>query len=206
MRQKTFAVYIASCLLLVSLRSVAQFPVYDNFEGTSLSKLWDTTKFVKGSVQIQSHIVHSGQRAVAVTLHEGEKFEAGNATSEPSERAELLEAENLLSKENANYEYAFSMFIPADFPIVPTRLVLAQWKQNCKQETCSDAHPVLALRYENGVIIITMQTSKEKKTIYSLNRILEINGWISNSNQIFKNWQWDCYVLDKRETGCRLYR
>jgi hypothetical protein len=67
-----------------------------------------------------------------------------------------MEAPKLTSKQDVPYEYAFSMFFPTNFPIEPTRLVIAQWKQYCPSgETCSEDSPVLALRYISGELKIT---------------------------------------------------
>jgi len=154
-------------LLLLSLKAMAQLPVLDGFEGRDLSKLWDTSRFEKGAVVMQSQIVKSGHGAAKITVQTGQKYEAGNDSSKVSERAELLEARKLVGRENNTYEYAFSMFIPADFPIVPTRLVIAQWKQKCdKEEQCGDDSPVLALRYTNGILQITIQTERSRKVMY----------------------------------------
>lgn len=84
-----------------------------------------------------------------------------------SERAELREENHLIAREDVNYEQRFSMFIPADFPIVPTRLVIAQWKQYCTEGgNCSDDSPVLAIRYISGVLIITQDIEKKYKVLY----------------------------------------
>jgi hypothetical protein len=140
--------------------------------------LWDTSRFVKGAVTMQSKIVKSGHSAAKITLNQGDKYEAGNDSSLVSERAELLEAQKLASKEYSGYEYAFSMFIPADFPIVPTRLVIAQWKQYCKQEICSDDSPVLALRYTKGILQITIQTGAHREVFYETKGDIR-NKWLS---------------------------
>jgi len=64
------------------------------------------------------------------------------------------------------------MFFPKDFPIVPTRLVIAQWKQYCPgllenvSVSCSDASPVLALRYISGELQITQDIDKEFIVLY----------------------------------------
>jgi len=146
---------------------MAQLPVRDDFEGRNLSKLWDTSRFAKGAVVMQSLIVKSGHGAAKITVQTGQKYEAGNDSSKVSERAELLEARKLVGRENNTYEYAFSMFIPTDFPIVPTRLVIAQWKQKCdKEEQCGDDSPVLALRYTNGILQITIQTERSRTVMY----------------------------------------
>ena len=51
------------------------------------------------------------------------------------------------------------MYFPPDFPIVPVRLVIAQWKQDCHGAApCDDDSPVLALRYIDGALRITRFT------------------------------------------------
>jgi hypothetical protein len=65
------------------------------------------------------------------------------------------------------YEYAFSQYLPADFPIVPTRLVLAQWKQYCNgREACSDDSPIVAVRYSSGILPITRQAGPHREPLY----------------------------------------
>jgi hypothetical protein len=59
------------------------------------------------------------------------------------------------------------MLIPADFPIVPTRLVIAQWKEDCAGHApCSDDSPVVAIRYTSGVLLITHQTGPHRSTLF----------------------------------------
>ena len=99
--------------------------VYDGFETGRLSRIWDTGRFEPGAVTMQSEIVRAGHGAAKVVVHSRDKFEAGIDGDADSERAELMEADRLISKENRTYEYSFSMFIPLDFPVVPTRLVVA---------------------------------------------------------------------------------
>jgi hypothetical protein len=197
-------------LLFIGSYCAAQLPVHDGFEGTALSKLWDTSRFVKGAVIIQSGVVKSGQSALKITLNQGDKYEAGNDSSLVSERAELLEEKRLVSKEYAGYEYTFSMFIPADFPIVPTRLVIAQWKQYCKQEICSDDSPVLALRYNNGILQITIQTGAHREAFYETKVDIR-NKWISfkfqtifsrTNNGYVKAWIDDKQVLNYTGKTC----
>jgi hypothetical protein len=130
--------------------------VYDGFETPTLSNLWQTIKLAPGAVTMESSIVRAGHSAVRITVHANDVFEAGQNHDSDSERDELLEARNLVSKDEDANEYSFSMFFPPDFPIVPTRLVVAQWKQYCPEsKPCSDKSPVLAVRYINGVLSIT---------------------------------------------------
>jgi hypothetical protein len=141
--------------------------VYDGFEGPSLTAVWSNDRFEPGAVSMQSDVVRTGHGAVKIVLRSRDKFEAGIKGSKDSERAELLEASRLVSREDATYEYSFSDFLPADFPIVPIRLVLAQWKQDCNgHEPCNDDGPVVALRYVAGVIRITRQEGRRQVTLF----------------------------------------
>ena len=141
--------------------------VYDGFETPELSKLWSTDRFAAGAVMSETNIVRGGNRAVIITVHTHDKFEAGMNGNSDSERAELMESKRLVSRENANYEQSFSMFIPTNFPIVPTRLVIAQWKQYCPDGgNCADNSPVLAIRYMSGVLRITQDIDKKYRVLY----------------------------------------
>ncbi|HUD23729.1 MAG TPA: polysaccharide lyase [Acidobacteriaceae bacterium] len=162
-------------LLFATLPALAQtlpapgtpMDVYDGFEGAKLSPLWETTPVAPGALSLQSAIVRAGHGAIQITLHANDKFEAGQHGDADSERDELLEARALTSKENIGYEYSWSMYLPADFPIVPVRLVVAQWKQYCGSDTapCSDDSPVLAVRYVDGVLRITQSFGRSEKTV-----------------------------------------
>ena len=72
--------------------------VYDGFETPNLSNVWDTDKFVPGAVQMQTNIVRAGHSAAKITVHAKDKFEAGINGNNDSERAELSEAEDLISR------------------------------------------------------------------------------------------------------------
>jgi hypothetical protein len=162
----------AGLIITVTYRSWAIAPfshvdVYDGFESSTLSRFWDTDRFEPGAVTMQREFVRSGHGAAKVTLHSRDKFEAGVDGDADSERAELLEAGKLVSKENKTYEYSFSMLFPADFPIVPTRLVIAQWKQDCNGHTpCSNDSPVVAVRYASGWLQITHQTGRHRTVLF----------------------------------------
>jgi len=148
-------------------KPVSHVDVYDGFETRELSGIWDTSRFVHGAVTMQSKIVRSGRGAAKVVVHSRDIFEAGVNGEKDSERAELMEAQKLVSKENNTYEYSFSMFIPADFPVVPTRLVIAQWKQDCHgHAACSDNSPVVAIRYSSGVLQITHQVAVHRTALF----------------------------------------
>ncbi len=144
----------------------AQLNTYDGFEKQELSKIWKSNKLAPNSLEIQSQVVHSGKNAAKITLHTGDIYESGNDSSKASERDELLEAKELESLEEQKYAYSFSIFVPDSFPIVPTRLVIAQWKQRCEENSCQDRSPIIAIRYESGELFITLQTSLKKEILY----------------------------------------
>ena len=144
------------------------FNVYDGFETPALSDLWEHSRLVDSAVVMESQVVRSGHQAVAITVRPGDVFEAGQNGNADSERDELLEARALTAREGSSYEQTFSMYFPLDFPIVPTRLVIAQWKQYCgKDDTpCSDESPVLALRYIDGTLLVTQDIDKKHIVLY----------------------------------------
>jgi len=152
--------------------------VYDGFDSKKLSAIWSPKKLVDGALEFQSEIVRSGRGAAKITIHEGDNFEFGGKNKKkPTERDELFEAQNLWSLEGNPHRYQFSMFLPSDFPIVPTRLVLAQWKQKEENEGVRVNNPVVALRYGRGSLSVTLQTNEEIQTLYRTHE--EIRGkWL----------------------------
>ena len=142
--------------------------VYDGFETSKLSRLWESERFEPGAVMMQTNIVRTGHGAARVVVHTHDKFEAGLNGNNDSERDELLEARKLVAREGVNYEQSFSMFFPTNFPVVPTRLVIAQWKQYCggDDKPCSDDSPVLAVRYIGGELRITQDINKKRNVLF----------------------------------------
>jgi hypothetical protein len=141
--------------------------VYDGFETPELNKIWASDRMVNGALEIQSRIFRNGHSAAKITLKSGDVFEVGIGKSKDSERDELREADKLVSIEGKTYEYQFSLFLPDSFPIVPVRLVIAQWKQNCgSNSVCADDSPVMAIRYVNGKLYVTIQTDSGQITVY----------------------------------------
>jgi hypothetical protein len=136
--------------------------VYDGFESTRLSGIWDTIGFVPGAVTMQSEIVRAGNGAVKIVLHPHDKFEAGINGDADSERAELKEAQRFWSRENTTYEQSFSMLIPTGFPVVTSRLVIAQWKQACPNDKCENDRPLLCIRYASGILRINQVAPRNR--------------------------------------------
>lgn len=159
-------VLISSILVNCSRpKLIAGMPITDGFENATIGNIWETDKIIPSDAQIQSEVFKSGHNAIQINLHTNDKFEAGRNGNPDSERAELTEAESLISQQGKTYIHTFSIFIPKDFPIVDRRLVLAQWKQKCPwRHICSDNSPVLAIRYIAGTLLIT-QTIGPHRTI-----------------------------------------
>ena len=169
----------------VTAQTAARIDVYDGFDGSALSNLWETDRFTPGAVEMQSAVTRAGHGAVKITLRSRDTFEAGQNGNADSERDELLEARRLVSVENQTYEYSWSMYVPADFRIVPVRLVVAQWKQYCGGDSkpCSDDSPVLAVRYVGGVLRVTQDISHENSVLYQETRDLR-GHWLDLRFQV----------------------
>lgn len=165
-------------LLTVFSSCKSQINVYDGFETKKLSNAWTTDRMGKDAFEIQSAIVRNGNMAAKITLKAGDVFEAGNSKSHSSERDELCEARNTWSVEGKEYEYRFSFFLPDSFLIVPTRLVIAQWKQKCPHDSsCSDDSPVMAIRYVSGRLYLTLQTGDDEQVLFQTKEEVR-NKWL----------------------------
>jgi len=140
--------------------------IRDGFEEPKLSSIWTAGKMVPGALSIQSEVVHSGHSAAQITLHSNDRFEAASDDGAASERDELTEAPRYWSRSGRTYDYSFSLFLPSDFPIVRVRLVIAQWKQLCEWEPCRPDNPVLAIRYEGGILFVTRKNDAGQVNIY----------------------------------------
>jgi len=147
--------------------------IYDGFEEKELSNIWSRRRFEKRAIEIQSKKFRKGKSAVKIILRTGDKKEkcVGCKTSE---RDELLEKDYLWITQNQPYSYSFSLFLPKNFPIVPTRLVLAQWKQREGKNKVKVNNPLIALRFEKKKLRVTLQTTKEKEILFATKE--EIRG------------------------------
>jgi hypothetical protein len=164
--------------LLPGCRAAPDGEVYDGFDGRKLSDVWDLDRCVPGSVELQSAVVRAGRGAAKITVRQGDKYEGVDPLqSKPTERDELLERNDLVTREGDGFAYSFSIFLPKDFLVVPTRLVLAQWKQFDRKHTALVDNPVVAVRYQGGELSVTLQTSRQKQTLFRTTE--EIRGrWL----------------------------
>lgn len=209
MIKNIFPVLIMASLNLFSCK--AQVNVYDGFETKTLSKIWTNDRMVKDAFEMQSNVVRNGNSAAKITLKTGDVFEPGNDSSHDSERDELAEAKELWSVENKTYQYRFSLFLPDSFPIVPVRLVIAQWKQKCPGDNkCSDDSPVMAIRYVGGRLYITQRTDTGERTIFQTTEEIR-NKWLDfkftvrfsrNENGLVNAWLNEKQIINLQGTTC----
>jgi hypothetical protein len=151
--------------------------VYDRFESPGLGPSWTGIRIAPGGFQVQSEAVRAGRSAGEITVHPGDRREAASDDGAATERDELMESFTLFAHMHRTYRYTWSLYLPADFPIVPTRLILAQLKQLCEWPHCRPQNPVLALRYQNGVLTVTRQDERGKLVLYPTTQ--EIRGrWL----------------------------
>jgi hypothetical protein len=169
---KTLFVFFSGALLSCSAEKVI---TSDNFEKDSLNQIWTSDKFIEGGFEIQSEETRSGENAAMLQVKQGDQIEEEKGTH--FERAELKESKKLMSAEYKNYSYKFSLMIPEGFPETGTRLVVAQWKQNCRSGNCDPDNPVIAVRFESGELFITLQTNEIRQELYRTKNSV-LNVWL----------------------------
>jgi len=175
-RMRNSSILLMIVLLTMTTCKPGRLPVInDNFESDSLSRIWSNEKLIPGALSFQSKYIRSGAKAAMIIIHQGDQIDKEKGTI--LERAELKESKKLFSIENKSYDYSFSMFLPPEFPIVPTRLVIAQWKQDCESEDCNPDSPVIALRFASGEFFVTLQAGQNKTILYSQKETI-INQWL----------------------------
>jgi hypothetical protein len=187
LKQKRTGIFILVLVIIVILAVLIFYhphlSIYDGFETSKLSGNWNTSRLEAHSITTQSHVVRKGKSAIQITIQNGDKVEDKTDKDNSSERDELMEAMSLYSVEGAKYEYQFSIFLPGNFPITSTRLVIAQWKQFCILCPCSSYSPVLAIRYISGKLMITLQTGSIRDTLYCSSNEIR-NRWLDFKFQI----------------------
>jgi len=159
-------IILLGIILILGWR-VIPIHVYDGFESSNLSWMhWSRARFVRGAVVPQEKIFRSGQRALAITVRNGDRYEAASDTGAATERDELMESWWLYSHMGRAYTYSFSLYLPKDFPLTRQRLVLAQWRQLCEARRCRPDFPILAVRYDDGRIKVTRKDEKGTDLLY----------------------------------------
>ena len=161
------AVIILLGLFVVVLPRTIPIHVYDGFESSRLSWMrWSSWRFVKGAVVAEQSMVRAGHSALAITVRNGDRYEAASDTGAATERDELMESWWLYSRTGRSYAYSFSLFLPKEIPQTSQRLVIAQWRQLCEARRCRPDYPILAVRLENARLRVTRRDEKGTEILY----------------------------------------
>ena len=149
-------------LLLAGSTIASDLPheMKDDFESGGLAVFWvpgkyGSGRYEPGRVLINTNLARAGSRSLKITVQEGDIPQKGNDGLD-TERAEMDSGKWPLIGHTATYQ--FSVFIPKDFPIVNTRLVISQIKQN----DIPGSGPLIAERFRNGVHSLTLNIAGHK--------------------------------------------
>lgn len=165
---------LLACVAAVALIPAAAFiarrtiplHIHDDFESNTLSWRWTKLRLVPGAAQLERQIVRSGHQAIAISVHDGDRYEAASTSGAATERDELMENWPLFSCTAHTYVYSFSLFLPDELPSNAQRLVVAQWRQLCEARHCSPDYPIIAIRYQQGLLEITRQDDQGRHVLY----------------------------------------
>jgi hypothetical protein len=143
----------------------------DDFEGEGLAPFWapgsyGSGRYEPGAIVLTSERARSGKSSVRITVKEGDIKQVGGDGLD-TERAELDSGKHPLI--GRDVWYGFSLFVPAHFPIVDNRLVVAQWKQDD-----APGGPLIAQRFRDGRHTLTVRAHGDRR--FSLPK-LEPGRW-----------------------------
>ena len=188
--RRLFRQLVGSGLLLTVLSGAAvgggpTTHLKDDFETGPLAAIWSTVNLPPGALRFISAPTRNGRGALEITLRPGARADVGR-DRQAVERAELREAPAIRLQMGREAWYAFSFWLPPDFPIVDNRLVIAHWKQACRNCRLKRS-PMLALRYRNGVFQVDVQRRRGKRRIFSQAMDLR-NQWVDMAVHIRPAW------------------
>jgi hypothetical protein len=106
-------------------------------------------RYAPGAVGVTSEYARSGKQSVRITVREGDVEQQGD-DGEANERAELDSGK--VPFPGRDLWYGFSVLVPPRFPVIDTRLVVAQWKQEGLK-----GGPLVAQRYRSGKHHLTVR-------------------------------------------------
>lgn len=157
---------VLGVLAFIGLHVIPQH-IHDGFDSKHLNSFrWSTRRLVAGSIQHEAAIVRAGKQALAITVRNNDRYEAASKGGAATERDELMESWWLYARSGRSYVYSFSLYLPTDLPQTSERLVLAQWRQLCEAKHCEPDRPIIAIRYEEGRIQISIQKGNDKVLLY----------------------------------------
>ncbi len=123
--------------------------------------MWQFQRVRPDGLQFVPDPTGAPRQVLAITLRAGDLAADGGVT----ERAELSEANHVHLPTGTDVWYAFSLYLPTDFPVMDRRLVIGQWKQDCGN-CAADHSPAIANGYRRGVFSTTVDTAGGRQTLY----------------------------------------
>ncbi len=159
-----YSLLIVGFLFISSSARGQDISLRDDFETETLSSIWTTKTASKNALRHIISPTRNGHGAIAICVFPGAQTAIGG-DGQFTERAELREAPDVRLRMGTESWYAFSFFLPAEFPIVNTRLVIASWKQSF-HETWKDRSPMVSLRYMEGKLIICVERDRGQRKLY----------------------------------------
>ena len=143
----------------------------DGFEGETLQSFWlpgdhGSGRYAPGAIVMSTDHARSGRQSARITVSEGDVEQLGDS-GQRNERAELDSGEQSII--DRDVWYGFSFLVPDGFPIVNTRLVIAQWKQSDLAGS-----PLVAQRFVAGrhyVTIRDLHTQGSWQAVFDLPRM-----------------------------------
>ena len=136
----------------------------DDFESETLSSIWTTKKLSKNALRHITTPTRTGHGSVEISVFPGDQTAIGG-DGQLTERAEIREAPMVRLSMGVESWYAFSFFLPADFSIVDTRLVIAWWKQSF-EEPWKDRSPIISLRYIGGNLRVEVARDRGIRKVF----------------------------------------
>ncbi len=156
------------CLLMVFFLMVTlsacrstDWSYADSFEVERINRYWTTTWWSRDG-GVDDTVAMDGENALRVVVQAGDHRLFGKS-GQATERSEINERHR--HPFGRDVWYSFSVYVPEDFPIEDTRLVMGQWKQTAiflwKKHS-----PAVAQRFRNGVFQITINNDSGRTYLY----------------------------------------
>ena len=161
--KKRFSLVVS--LVIIGLMSMScrdeGWSYEDSFEDARINRYW-TTMWWSRDGGIDDETVLDGKSSLRVVVQAGDNKLFGSS-GQATERSELNERHR--HRVGLDVWYSFSVYVPEDFPIQDTRLVMGQWKQTAI--TLWKKHsPAVAQRFRNGRFQITINNDSGRTYLY----------------------------------------
>lgn len=156
------AALVVLLITLTACRS-ADWSYQDSFEGNRINPYWTRTWWSRDG-GIEDGVVLEGAQALRVVVQAGDNRLFGSS-GQATERSELNERHR--HPLGQDVWYSFSVYVPLDFPIQDTRLVMGQWKQTTIA-LWKKHSPAVAQRFRNGRFQITINNDDGRQYLYEI--------------------------------------